>query len=174
MTPSIAPVTSPRPFVRPTATASAFTVVAKARGADPLPKIGSAQEYKNKVVGLVGQAQQLEREMELLKKAPETEGSKALAATYQERLDVTKLQLKILRDDYVIPAGWSRAKILFGQGFDKDAFWRDQIEAVPQKPVVIPQTPIKAAPPAKPQAQARPAALPAASQAPGTFSAVKV
>lgn len=167
-------------IVRPRASAPAPAVAAraKAQGRDPLPSFKAPEDYKNYVINLVGQAQGVERELEAARKDLNQgkEGTKVVIATLQERLDALKLQLKILRDDYPIPSEWTRSKLLLGHGFDKDAFWKAQVEVIPGQEVVIPrpapQPPKPAPQPPKP-AEAPPAPAPApATNAPATGGAL--
>ncbi len=144
----------------PAATGAVPAVRAKAQGRDPLPSFKGPDDYKNYVINLVGQAQGAERELEVARKDLNQgkEGTRLVIATLQERLDAIKLQLKILRDDYPIPSDWTRSKLLFGQGFDKDKFWKEQVEVIPGQEVVIPRpAPAPAKPKPAPE-QPRPAA----------------
>lgn len=151
---SLSPIGAPRPAVRPVAPVA---LKAKARAAaDPLPTFANAEQYKNYVINLVAQSRVTQQELEGARKAlNEGKGTDGAVGSAQERLDAVKLQLSLLRDQYPIPADWSRSKVLFGQGFDKDKFWREQVEAIPGKEVVVtpqapqaPQTPAPAPAPA--------------------------
>lgn len=160
----------------PAVAGQAPAVRAKAQARDPLPSFKGPDDYKNYVINLVGQAQGAERELEAARKDLNQgkEGTKLVIATLQERLDAIKLQLKILRDDYPIPSEWTRSKLLLGQGFDKDKFWKEQVEVIPGQEVVIPRpTPApekpKSAPVPAPSAPATPAA-PGAPAPAGTGS----
>jgi hypothetical protein len=120
--------------------------MAKARGGDPLPTFANAEQYKNYVINLVAQARATQADLD---KARNGANNQAEVGNLKERLDSVKLQLAVLRDNFPIPADWSRSKLLFGQGFDKDKFWREQVEAIPGKEVVItpaPQAPAPQAP----------------------------
>ncbi|MDB5101760.1 MAG: hypothetical protein JWM80_6181 [Cyanobacteria bacterium RYN_339] len=137
----------------------AVHVPAKAQAAaDPLPTFANAEQYKNYVINLVAQSRVTQAELEAARKAlNENKGTDGAVGSAQERLDAVKLQLSLLRDQYPIPSDWTRSKLLFGQGFDKDKFWREQVEAIPGKEVVVtPQAPQAPAP-----APATPAPVPA-------------
>jgi len=134
------------------AAAPAPRVVARAQGGDPLPGFPDARAYQNYVINLVSQTRQLEREVVTAAKiAGEGKPNDPTVLALRERLDATKLQLKILRDDMPIPAAWTRWQMLGGEGFDKDKFWREQVEVIPGKPVAVnPEPPKPAARPAAP------------------------
>ena len=153
-----APATSAPAHVAPAGT-PAPRIRAAARGGDPLPSFPDARAYQNYVINLVSQARQLDRDIETTRAASGDKPGDATVAALRERLDAVKLQLKILRDDYPLPAEWTRSRFFLGQGFDKEAFWRDQVEAIPGKAVMV--TPAPAAPARPPQGQA-----PAPAQAP--------
>jgi hypothetical protein len=161
--PQAAVARAPQPAPQPGAAIKA----AKARGADPLPTFGSARDYQNYVINLVGQSRTAEGDLDAAKKAfQEGKGSKTELSAARERLDAIKLQLMVLRDSYPIPSKWSRSKLLGGEGFDKETFWKRQVEAIPGKEVIVTPPAPKAQPapqPAKPQA---PAAQPAAPVTP--------
>jgi hypothetical protein len=168
MTPLAAAQPRPAALVRQQAAGApaAPAIRARAQGGDPLPKFSEPTDYQHYVINLVAQAQGTERELEAARKALNQggEGTKAVVETLQERLDAIKLQLKILRDDYPLPAEWTRSKLLFGYGFDKEAFWKAQVEAIPGQEVVVPRPAPKPEAP-KPPA---PANVPAPAPAPAS------
>ncbi len=144
---------APQPFVRvaPVDTLDLAAIVPRrrpaARGAEVLPRFDSAQAYKNRVIALVGLSQVARQALAAAKQAHEAgKGSPSGVADARERLAAVRLQLALLRDGYVIPAAWTRAKFLRGEGFDKARFWRDQIEGVARKSHEVPPE----ATPAKP------------------------
>ena len=103
----------------------------------------------NHVIKLVAQSQQIQREQDKAREGlnrPSNAGAKALVETLQVRQDAVKMELKMMRDSYVIPVKWSLPKIFLGHGFNKDKFWRERVEGIPAKPVVVNPAPAKVAP----------------------------
>jgi hypothetical protein len=154
-------------------TPSASAAKAVARSSDPLPTFKTAEAYKNYVINLVSQSRASQQALEEARKAQNAgTGVPGAVGNAQERLDSVKLELAVLRDNFVPPAEWARSSWLGGQGFDKDKFWQAQVEAIPGKEVVVSPKPVAPAAPPVPApapAQSAPApaqAAPAAQAAP--------
>ncbi|MFN3432256.1 MAG: tetratricopeptide repeat protein, partial [Candidatus Sericytochromatia bacterium] len=146
---SVTPAARPLPR-RPLAASPATPAAAarqplapKAKGSDPLPTFDNSESYRNYVINLVAQARVADKDMAQARQdVDQGKGGQREVDAARERLDAIKLQLMVLRDSYPIPSKWTRSKFFGGEGFDKDAFWKAQVEAIPGKPIYVnPETP---------------------------------